>query len=184
MYIVQVRPFCFTQRKTLMMVITHMFIATMKHKPDRKYKVQRSAGLKQEWKQMQCRGRVGLTCPVSSGLPPPSLSWRLLIQFVGTSNPAEGKFYLVLAGSYGVYGAQSIGIILLWMGRAPKLWHHLAIKLNQTLTDKTFFIHIFPPNPKKTFFFFFTCHCTLYIYQNIYHISQLQSQLLWQAIHE
>lgn len=87
-------------------------------------------------------------CPPASLHPP--WAGRLLIQFVGTSSPAEGKFHLVLVGSYGAYWAQSIGIILLWMGRSPKLWHHLAVKLNKTLTDKTFsFIHISQPKEKK-----------------------------------
>ncbi len=100
-------------------------------------------------------------CPPASLHPP--WAGRLLIQFVGTSSPAEGKFHLVLVGSYGAYWAQSIGIILLWMGRSPKLWHHLAVKLNKTLTDKTFFLlYIFPllTQGKKINF---NCHCTLYI---------------------
>jgi len=84
----------------------------MNHKPHGKCKVQRSAGLRQDWNTVAW---PALCFPLTDSL---------LIQFVGTFSHGEGKFLLVLVGFHGAYGAQSIGIILLWVGLPQKLWHY------------------------------------------------------------
>ncbi len=130
---------------------THMFITTKKHKPDRKYKVQRSAGLKQEWIQMQCRGRVGLTCPVSSGLPSPSLSWPSTNSICGNLQPCwrqipsgvSGVLWGLLSPIHRDYPALN--------GPVPKAMTPFSSKTKQNPDWQNFlsFIHISPPNPRK-----------------------------------
>lgn len=100
----------------------------MNHKSHRKCKVQRSAGLRQDWNTVAEWAWPALFPPFAD---------RLLIQFVGTFSHGEGKFLLVLVGFHGAYGAQSIGIILLWVDFPQKLTL-LAVKLNITPSDKIY----------------------------------------------
>lgn len=110
-----------------------MFIGTLNHKSHGKCKVQRSAGLRQDWNTVAEQG-LDLPC----ALPSPSLCWPSTNSICGNIQPwwrhiptgVSGVSWVLWSPIHWDYPAMS--------GFAPKAMTLLAVKLNITPSDKIY----------------------------------------------